>query len=540
MQLEDQIPRIRNLIKQKIGKIPKNTILDDNLMRKTFMSIYQALPRLIRITITEGVFVDFCMENRSRLLNIKEKVSEKYSAPEDNSKKQFENKKLKKSVLNTSYISKTSELLETASAVYVPTYSPKLILARGVGSRVWDIDENEYIDFGSGISVNNSGHIDKEILEALIEQSGKLWHTTNLYLNVPSIRLAKELINITFADRVFFCNSGAEANEAAIKIARKFSSLNNTSKNKREILSFEGSFHGRTLTTISATAQPKYQEGFEPLTEGFRYCPFNNFEKAEEMIGPQTCAVLIEPIQGEGGVNPTETYFLSHLRKLCDKHQALLILDEIQCGMGRTGKLFGYQWEDNPSKSELQTEKHKNNNETIFNFNGTDIKPDILTMAKALGGGLPLGAMLCSEKVANTFKPGDHGTTFGGNPIVTAVALASLKKINSPELMLQVQKKGKYIRKKLDLLNDELNMFETIRGRGLMLGAVLSKAWKGKAPKIANLSQEYGVLVLTAGPDILRLLPPLNISYEELDIGLNRIGKALNKLHAVELSSSKH
>ncbi len=538
MQLEDQIPRIRNLIKQKIGKIPKNTILDDNLMRKTFMSLYQALPRLIRITITEGVFVDFCMANRARLLNIREKVSEKYTATEVNSKKQFENKKLKKSGLNSSYIPNTSELLETASAVFVPTYSPKLILARGVGSRVWDIDENEYIDFGSGISVNNSGHIDKEILEALTEQSVKLWHTTNLYLNEPSIRLAKELINITFADRVFFCNSGAEANEAAIKIARKFSSLNNTSKHKREILSFEGSFHGRTLTTISATAQPKYQEGFEPLTEGFRYCPFNNFEKAEEMIGPQTCAVIIEPIQGEGGVNPTESYFLSHLRKLCDKHQALLILDEIQCGMGRTGKLFGYQW-DNPSKSELQTNQHTNNNEKIFNFNGTDLKPDILTMAKALGGGLPLGAMLCSEKVANTFKPGDHGTTFGGNPIVTAVALASLRKINTPELMLQVQKKGEFIRNKINLLNDELSMFETIRGRGLMLGAVLSKAWKGKAPKIVNICEEFGVLVLTAGPDVMRLLPPLNISEEELEKGLECIGKALKKLHKVELSSSK-
>tara|TARA_B100000945_G_scaffold55408_1_gene40742 strand:- start:766 stop:2385 length:1620 start_codon:yes stop_codon:yes gene_type:complete len=539
MQLEEQLPRIQNLIREKIGTIPTKTIHNDELMRKSFESLYQALPRMIRIAINESKFVEFCMSNRERLLNINDKASEKYSRRETNLAEQDQDNKSNGSKLKNNSQIKESELLEKASKFFVPTYAPNLILSRGLGAKVWDINDNSYIDFGSGISVNNSGHIDSELLEALTEQSVKLWHTTNLYLTEPSIRLAEELVNTTFADRVFFCNSGAEANEAAIKIARKFSSINNSNKNKREILTFEGSFHGRTLTTISATAQPKYQKGFEPLTEGFRYCPFNDFEKVEKMIGPQTCAVLIEPIQGEGGVNPVESNFLKHLRKLCDQHQTLLIFDEIQCGMGRTGKLFGYQWE-NHSESEPQKEKSHKENKNMFNFIESDLMPDILTMAKALGGGLPLGAMLCSEKVATSFKPGDHGTTFGGNPIVTAVALASLKKINSPELMLQVQKKGKYIRKKLDLLNDELNMFETIRGRGLMLGAVLSKAWKGKAPKIANLSQEYGVLVLTAGPDILRLLPPLNISYEELDIGLNRIGKALNKLHAVELSSSKH
>ena len=536
MQLEDQLPRIRKLIREKLGTIPKNTIHNDDLMRNSFKRLYQALPRMIRMAISENLFVEFCMANRERLLNISDTVSEKFSEAEAKFKKQYPEKDSEESKLNINNSPDTSELLEIASRVFVPTYSPNLILSRGLGARVWDKDENEYIDLGSGISVNSSGHIDHELLAALTEQAGKLWHTTNLYLTEPSIRLADELVKATFADRVFFCNSGAEANEAAIKIARKFSSLNNSTE-KREILTFEGSFHGRTLTTISATAQPKYQQGFEPLTEGFRYCPFNNFESAEKMIGPQTCAVLIEPVQGEGGVNPTKSGFLHHLRKLCDQHQALLIFDEIQCGMGRTGKLFGYQWEKS-LESEQTVETPQNENKKPLNIPDSNLMPDILTMAKAIGGGLPLGAMLCTEKVAQSFKPGDHGTTFGGNPLVTAVAEASLRKINTPELMQQVQKKGTFIRKKLDLLNDELSMFETIRGRGLMIGAVLSKAWKGKAPSIVNACQEYGVLVLTAGPDVLRLLPPLNISYEELEAGLNRIGKALKNLHAVELSSA--
>ena len=536
MLLEDQLPRIRKLIREKIGIIPKNTIHNDDLMRNSFKRLYQALPRMIRMTISENLFVEFCMANRERLLNISDKVSEKYSEAKTKSKKQYHEKNSEESELNTNNLTNTSELLETASRVFVPTYSPNLILSRGLGGRVWDKDENEYIDFGSGISVNSSGHIDKELLAVLTEQAGKLWHTTNLYLTEPSIRLAEELVKATFADRVFFCNSGAEANEAAIKIARKFSSLNNSTE-KREILTFEGSFHGRTLTTISATAQPKYQQGFEPLTEGFRYCPFNDFEAAEKMIGPQTCAVLIEPIQGEGGVNPAESGFLHHLRELCDQHQALLIFDEIQCGMGRTGKLLCYQWENSPD-SEQPAETPQNGNKKPMNITESNLMPDILTMAKALGGGLPLGAMLCTEEVAQSFKPGDHGTTFGGNPLVTAVAEASLRKINSPELMQQVQKKGTFIRKKLDLLNHELSMFETIRGRGLMLGAVLSKAWKGKAASIVNACQENGVLVLTAGTDVLRLLPPLNIPDEELETGLNRIGKVLKNLHEIELSSS--
>ncbi|MCH2266982.1 MAG: aminotransferase class III-fold pyridoxal phosphate-dependent enzyme, partial [SAR324 cluster bacterium] len=340
----------------------------------------------------------------------------------------------------------------------------------------------------------------------------------------PAIKLAENLVDATFADRVFFCNSGAEANEAAIKLARKSSSLIHPPE-KREILTFEGSFRGRTLATVTATAQPKYQQGFEPLPEGFRYCPFNDFEAATEMIGAQTCAVMIEPIQGEGGVNPAQSGFLRHLRKLCDQHNALLIFDEIQSGMGRTGKLFGYQWE--VEEDQLSSEGAAPN-----------LIPDIVTMAKALGGGLPIGAMLCTEKVAQSFKPGDHGTTFGGNPIVTAVAGAAFRKINTPEMLSGVLQKGAIIRQHLETLNDELSLFETIRGRGMMLGAVLSKAWKNKASAMVTACQENGVLILLAGPDVLRFLPPLNISGEELKTGLERVSKALKDFHHAELASA--
>jgi acetylornithine/N-succinyldiaminopimelate aminotransferase len=537
VQLEDQLPRIRKLIKEKLGTIPKNTLQNEELIRNAFRRLYQALPRMIRMAVSENLFVEFCMTNRERLINISDSVSEKFSEAENRFNQQYQTNNTEDSAKTVNVRADTSKLLETAKKVFVPTYSPNLILSRGLGAKVWDRDGNEYIDLGSGISVNSSGHLDPDLQNELYDQAGKIWHTTNLYLTEPTIKLAEALVNATFADRVFFCNSGAEANEAAIKIARKFSSLVH-SEEKREILTFEGSFHGRTLTTVTATAQPRYQQGFEPLPKGFRYCPFNDFDTAAEMIGPNTCAVMIEPIQGEGGVNPAKTGFLQHLRDLCNKHQALLIFDEIQCGMGRTGKLFGYQWEK--SRDSEETEGAVLNEEKIHHeATLSDLTPDIVTMAKALGGGLPLGAMLCTEEVAQAFKPGDHGTTFGGNPIVTAVAAAAFRKINAPEMMQQVQEKGAVIRKHLDSLNDELSLFETIRGRGMMLGAVLSKAWKGKAPAMVTACQEQGVLLLIAGPDVLRFLPPLNISDEELETGLNYVSKALRNVHTSELSASE-
>ena len=523
MLLEDQLPRIKKLIREKLGPLPANALQNEVVMRTAFRRLYQALPRMIRLAVSEHGFVEFCMANRERLLNLGDVVADKISAAKTVNIKEVDPENGNNTESGQNKTQTTAEMLATAKRVFLPTYAPNLILTRSKGAKIWDREGQEYIDFGTGISVNSLGHQDPELLLALTEQAGKIWHTTNLYLTEPAIKLAENLVDATFADRIFFCNSGAEANEAAIKLARKSSSLIHPPE-KREILTFEGSFHGRTLATVTATAQPKYQQGFEPLPQGFRYCPFNDFEAATVMIGPQTCAVMIEPIQGEGGVNPAQSGFLRHLRKLCDQHNALLIFDEIQSGMGRTGKLFGYQWE--VEEDQLSSEGAAPN-----------LIPDIVTMAKALGGGLPIGAMLCTEKVAQSFKPGDHGTTFGGNPIVTAVAGAAFRKINTPEMLSGVLQKGAIIRQHLETLNDELSLFETIRGRGMMLGAVLSKAWKNKAPTMVTACQENGVLILLAGPDVLRFLPPLNISEEELKSGLERVSQALRNIHAEELAS---
>ena len=523
MLLEDQLPRIKKLIREKLGPLSANALQNEVVMRTAFRRLYQALPRMIRLAVSEHGFVEFCMANRERLLNLGDVVADKISAAKTVNIKEVDPENGNNTESGQNKTQTTAEMLATAKRVFLPTYAPNLILTRSKGAKIWDREGQEYIDFGAGISVNSLGHQVPELLLALTEQAGKIWHTTNLYLTEPAIKLAENLVDATFADRIFFCNSGAEANEAAIKLARKSSSLIHPSE-KREILTFEGSFHGRTLATVTATAQPKYQQGFEPLPEGFRYCPFNDFEAATEMIGAQTCAVMIEPIQGEGGVNPAQSGFLRHLRKLCDQHNALLIFDEIQSGMGRTGKLFGYQWE--VEEDQLSSEGAAPN-----------LIPDIVTMAKALGGGLPIGAMLCTEKVAQSFKPGDHGTTFGGNPIVTAVAGAAFRKINTPEMLSGVLQKGAIIRQHLETLNDELSLFETIRGRGMMLGAVLSKAWKNKAPTMVTACQENGVLILLAGPDVLRFLPPLNISEEELKSGLERVSQALRNIHAEELAS---
>ncbi|MDX1656766.1 MAG: aspartate aminotransferase family protein, partial [Candidatus Competibacteraceae bacterium] len=365
-----------------------------------------------------------------------------------------------------------------------------------------DLDGNEYIDLGTGISVTSLGHQDPEITAALLEQARKLWHTSNIYWNEPSIRLAEELVAAApFAERVFFCNSGAEANEAAIKLARKWSSLS-FPPDKREIITFQGSFHGRTLTTVTATAQPKYHQGFEPLPGGFSYCPFNDFEAIEGMICERTCAVLVEPIQGEGGIVPAAEGFLKHLRQLCDRHQALLIFDEVQCGMGRTGRLFAHQWE-------------------------AGVEPDVLTLAKALGNGFPIGAMLTASRVAQVLGFGSHGSTFGGSPMGAAVARVVLAKLRSPQLLDHVQAQGEALRQRLTAINESLEMFNQIRGRGLMVGAVLRNSWKGRAGELTELARTHGVLVLQAGPDVLRFLPPLSLTDEELDQGMERLLAAL-------------
>ncbi|MGU9956929.1 MAG: aspartate aminotransferase family protein [Arenicellales bacterium WSBS_2016_MAG_OTU3] len=399
--------------------------------------------------------------------------------------------------------SRTQQLLEKGKAYYVPNYAPReLIIDHAKGSHVWDIEGNEYIDLGSGISVNSLGHQHPALMQALEQQLKKIWHTSNIYITEPPIHLAQELVDASFAERVYFCNSGAEANEAAIKIARKYSSLYYP-EDKREIITFQGSFHGRTLATVTATAQPKYHEGFEPLPGGFSYCAFNDENAITAAVSDKTCAIMLEPVQGEGGVTPAKAGFLKHVRALCDKHNALLILDEIQCGMGRTGKLFTHEWED--------------------------VKPDVMTLAKALGCGLPIGAMLTTEEVAKALKVGTHGSTFGGNPVMCALARVALKEISSPELLAHVSKQGDYFVKRLNDINANLGVFKEVRGKGLMIGGELVEELSGKAGCITEVCRSVGVLILQAGPNVLRFLPPLNINDEDLREGLDRLEKGLAK-----------
>ena len=404
---------------------------------------------------------------------------------------------------------KTRELVATGQRRYVPNYAPKeMILDRGAGARMWDLDGNEYVDLGAGIGVTSLGHGDPELAQALTGQAGRLWHVSNLYFAEPAVRLAEELCEASFADRVFFCNSGAEANEAAIKLARKHASLRHGPE-KREIVTFHGGFHGRTLATVTATAQPKYQDGFEPLPGGFRYCPYNDDAALDEAIGERTCAVLVEPIQGEGGVVPAEDGFLAAVAERCRTHDALLMFDEIQSGLARTGRLFAYQWEEG-------------------------LLPDVVTIAKALGGGLPIGAMLVGARAAETLGAGSHGSTFGGNPIAAAVARVVLRKLRSPELRANVERQGERLRKRLVALHNEIGIIAEVRGRGLMIGAVLRGGWAGRAGELGEACRRHGVLVLQAGPDVLRFLPPLNITDAELDDGMERFEAAMREAVAAE------
>lgn len=400
----------------------------------------------------------------------------------------------------------SADLIAIGQHYYLPVYRPReVILERGQGSRLWDREGNEYIDLAAGIAVCGLGHNDPDLVAALTEQAGKLWHTSNVFYSEPPLRLAEELVVASrFATRVFLCNSGAEANEAAIKLIRKWATAQGRGPDRRVIVTFRGSFHGRTLAAVTATAQPKYQEGYEPLPGGFRYVDFNDVEQLETaMAAGDVAAVLVEPIQGEGGVMPAAAGFLKAVRELCDRHGALLALDEIQCGMGRTGTLFAH-WQDG-------------------------VVPDIVTLAKALGGGFPIGALLAGPKVAEVMQFGAHGTTFGGNPLAAAVARAALRKLSSPEIAANVERQSAAIRAGLGKLGEELGVFSEVRGRGLMLGAVLAEDHRGKAGEILNLAAKNGLLMLQAGPDVLRFVPALNIGDIEVTEGLHRLGMALRE-----------
>lgn len=405
----------------------------------------------------------------------------------------------------------SKELIQKGKDYFTPNYRPReMILDHGKGAMLWDLDGNDYVDLGSGIAVNGLGHQDPDLLAALDKQSRKLWHTSNVFFTEPAILLAEALVReVPWAKRVYFCNSGTEATEAVIKLARKWAADKGRDPHHREIITFAGSFHGRTLAAVTATAQPKYQHGFEPLPGGFVYCPkFNDIEALRPLVTEKTCAILLETVQGEGGIIPAAPGFLKAVRQLCDEHDILFVADEIQSGMGRTGHLFAH-FED-------------------------DVAPDVMPIAKALGGGLPIGAMVVGDKAENTLIFGSHGSTFGGNPVMCAVALAALNKINTPQLMQHVMERSRQLFDGLAAINARHHLFREVRGRGLMVGAELEEPWRGKANDLSDFARRFGVLVLVAGPDVLRFLPPLTITAEEMATGLERLEAAL--AHALSQS----
>jgi acetylornithine/N-succinyldiaminopimelate aminotransferase len=400
-------------------------------------------------------------------------------------------------------VSDTASLVAAAQRYALPIYRQReLILERGEGSRLWDIEGRDYVDFAAGIAVNALGYGDSDVMAALHEQAAKVWHTSNVFYSEPPIRLTEELVAASsFADRAFLCNSGTEANEAAIKLARKFGAAQGRTADRRVILTFEGSFHGRTLAAVTATAQPKYQQGYEPLPGGFRYAKFNDVASLDAMMTEDVIAVLVEPVQGEGGVVPATDEFLRALRERCDALGALLMFDEIQCGMGRTGKLWAHQW--------------------------AGVEPDVMTLAKALGCGFPIGAMLVGARASQTLQFGAHGTTFGGNPLAAAVARVALRKLSSAELLANVEKRSVELRIGLERLGNETGVLTQVRGQGLMLGAVLSPEHAARAGEILDHATHAGLLLLQAGSDVLRFVPALNITSDELGEGLSRLRTAL-------------
>ena len=384
-----------------------------------------------------------------------------------------------------------------AEADYVlHTYNrPEIVFTHGEGMYLFDSDGNKYLDFTSGIAVTALGHSDPDWSAAVAQQATQLTHISNLFHSAPQVQLAQKLVQNSFADKVFFCNSGAEANEAALKFARKVGKTHHDSKTK--IIAFTGGFHGRTMGSLSATYKAQYREPFAPLVPGFTFLPFNDLPAAQAAIDDDTCAVIVEPIQGEGGVNPATAEFLQGLRTACNAHHALLIFDEVQCGLGRTGTLWGHQQ--------------------------FGVMPDIMTLAKPLAGGLPIGATLVTQKVAEVIQPGDHGSTFAGGPLVCAAANVVFDKINQPDFLQTVQENGAYLKHRLQTL--ELEEIVAVRGQGLLVGVALNQP----AAPIMAAARDQGVLILTAGDNVLRLAPALIVNKGEIDTAVSTIAACLEK-----------
>jgi len=394
-----------------------------------------------------------------------------------------------------------SQTMMTLSEKYVAnTYARyPVLLVRGKGTRVWDLEGEEYLDFVSGLAVCNLGHCHPKVVKAIQEQAEKLIHVSNFYYIEPQIQLASLLCKHSFADKVFFCNSGAEANEGAFKLARKYAK-EKIAKDRYEIITMERSFHGRTLATLTATAQEKFHKGYEPLMPGFKYVPFDDIPALRNAIDSRTCAVMLEPIQGEGGVNCPSEGYLKAVREICDERGLLLIYDEVQVGMGRTGKLFAYEHDG--------------------------IEPDMLTLAKSLAGGVPIGALLIKKGIADSFKPGDHASTFGGNPLATAAGVAALTTILDEGMLENCQEMGVYFLSQLEEIKKEFPVVKEVRGKGLILGIEL----KIDGTSIVREMLRKRILINCTMGNVLRFLPPLIVTKEEIDRVIRTLEEVFEQL----------
>lgn len=394
-------------------------------------------------------------------------------------------------------MNKGEKIIELYDKYVMPTYAPNIVLARGEGTKVWDTDGKMYLDFLAGISVLNVGHSHPKVVNAIREQVGKLTHVSNLYYNENQSRLAEKLSGLALHGKCFFCNSGAEANEGMIKLARLWGSENG----KYEVICMKNSFHGRTLATAAATGQSKVQKGFEPMPEGFCHADYNDIESVAALVNDKTAAVLLEAVQGEGGIIVSDDEFMKGVRDLCDKKNLLMLCDEIQCGMGRTGNWFGFQ--------------------------AYGVEPDAFSLAKALGSGYPMGAIVSSPKVADVFHPGTHASTFGGTPLACAAALATLEVIEEEKLVTRAAETGGLLKRGLESLADKYERIKEVRGTGLMLGMVMDRA----AKPLEKILMDMGLITLATTENVIRLLPPLNITEAEAKEGLDIIDKALAQWH---------
>ncbi len=391
---------------------------------------------------------------------------------------------------------KNDAILELYTSKVMPTYAPSLVIAGGKGITVRDPDGMSYYDFTSGIGVQSVGYGNKKVVEAIQAQAAALTHCSNLFVNIPATNLAAKLVDLSgLGGKVFFCNSGAEANEAAIKLARKWGAANG---GRYEIVTMRQGFHGRTLATVTATAQAWCQEGYDPLPVGFAYADFNDLASVKAAINEKTVAIMLEPVQGEGGVTPATDEFMKGVRALCDEKNLLMICDEVQSGMGRTGTWFAWQ--------------------------GYDVKPDLFTLAKALAGGLPMGALISNAKLADTFTKSAHASTFGGNPVAAAAALAVIDVIESEKLLANATKVGAVLKEKLQEFADQYDKLLDVRGKGLMLGLVVD----GDPKELVEAFKAQGLLTLTAGQNVVRFLPPLTLSEDDLEDVMDMVSDALD------------